>query len=214
MLDYFDLDSQLSQEERLIRDTAREFVQNNVQPDIAKHWEAGTFPKDLITEMGDLDFYAPNLEGYGLPGVSETAYGLLMQELEACDSGVRSMASVQGALVMYPIHAYGSDEQKESWLPKLASGEVVGCFGLTEPEHGSNPSGMETTAEYEDGGYLPVDRKRESRTHRYRTLRWSGHRINPTVEPSAGFSLRPIATASRRTRSKRNSRCGRRSPAR
>ena len=154
MLDYFDLDSQLSQEERLIRDTARDFVQNNVQPDIATHWEEGTFPKELITEMGELDFYAPNLEGYGLPGVSETAYGLLMQELEACDSGIRSMASVQGALVMYPIHAYGSDEQKETWLPKLASGEAVGCFGLTEPEHGSNPSGMETTAEYEDGGYL------------------------------------------------------------
>ncbi|MEF8785282.1 MAG: acyl-CoA dehydrogenase family protein [Haloarculaceae archaeon] len=154
MLDYFDLERRLSQEERLIQETAREFVQNTVQPEIADHWQRGTFPKDIITEMGELDFYAPNLEGYGLPGVSETAYGLLMRELEACDSGVRSMASVQGALVMYPIHAYGSDEQKESWLPKLAAGDAVGCFGLTEPEHGSNPSGMETRAERKDGGYV------------------------------------------------------------
>ncbi|WP_302082377.1 acyl-CoA dehydrogenase family protein [Salinibaculum rarum] len=154
MLDYFDVDRNLSQEERLIRDTAREFVQDSVQPDIADHWQDGTFPRELITEMGELDFYAPNLDGYGLPNVSETAYGLLMQELEACDSGVRSMASVQGALVMYPIHAYGSKEQKETWLPRLAAGEAVGCFGLTEPEHGSNPSGMATSAERDGDGYV------------------------------------------------------------
>lgn len=104
--------------------------------------------------MGDLGFYAPNLEGYGLPGLSETAYGLLMQELEAGDSGLRSMASVQGALVMYPIHAFGSEAQKEEWLPALATGEVIGCFGLTEPQHGSNPSRMETTAVQDDDGYV------------------------------------------------------------
>ncbi|MFB6305022.1 MAG: acyl-CoA dehydrogenase family protein, partial [Haloferacaceae archaeon] len=114
----------------------------------------GTFPKRLIGEMGDLGFYAPNLEGYDLPGVSERAYGLLMQELEAGDSGIRSMASVQGALVMYPIHAYGSEAQKERYLPDLAAGDVVGCFGLTEPEHGSNPSGMETTAERDGDEYV------------------------------------------------------------
>src|SRR6056297_4012119 len=154
MLDYVGLEADLDEEERLIRDTAREFVQDRVQDDIADHWEAGTFPTDLIPEMGELGFYAPNLEGYGLPNVSETAYGLLMQELEAGDSGIRSMASVQGALVMYPIHAYGSEEQKEHWLPKLGSGEAVGCFGLTEPEHGSNPTAMETRAEEADEGYL------------------------------------------------------------
>jgi len=153
MLDFVDLEADLAEEERLIRDTAREFVEEQVKPDIADHFEAGTFPTELVPEMGELGFYAPNLEGYGSPNVSETAYGLLMQELEAGDSGVRSMASVQGALVMYPIHAYGSDEQKERWLPDLGQGEAVGCFGLTEPAHGSNPSGMETTAERDADGY-------------------------------------------------------------
>ena len=154
MLDYVSLEEDLSAEEKLIRDTAREFVAEEVRPDIADHYEAGTFPTELIPEMGDLGFYAPNLEGYGSPNVSERAYGLLMQELEACDSGLRSMASVQGALVMYPIHAYGSDAQKEEWLPELGAGEAVGCFGLTEPEHGSNPAGMETRAERDGDGYV------------------------------------------------------------
>ncbi|QFU82536.1 acyl-CoA dehydrogenase family protein [Natronorubrum aibiense] len=154
MLDYLDLEAELTDEERLIRDTAREFVDEQVRPDIGEHFENGTFPKELIPEMGEMGFYAPNLEGYGSPNVSETAYGLLMQELEACDSGLRSMASVQGALVMYPIHAYGSEEQKEEWLPKLGAGEAVGCFGLTEPEHGSNPTAMETYAERDADGYV------------------------------------------------------------
>ena len=154
MLDYVGLEADLSAEERLVRDTAREFVENEVRPDIADHYEAGTFPTDLIPEMGELGFYAPNLEGYGSPNVSERAYGVLMQELEACDSGLRSMASVQGALVMYPIHAYGSEAQKEEWLPALGAGERVGCFGLTEPAHGSNPAGMETTAERDADGFV------------------------------------------------------------
>ncbi|MFP9190249.1 acyl-CoA dehydrogenase family protein [Natronosalvus vescus] len=154
MLDYVSLEADLDAEERLIRDSAREFVDDRVRPEIGDHFEAGTFPTELIPEMGEMGFYAPNLEGYGSPGVSETAYGLLMQELEACDSGLRSMASVQGALVMYPIHAYGSEAQKEEWLPKLGSGEAVGCFGLTEPEHGSNPAGMETYAEKDADGYV------------------------------------------------------------
>ena len=154
MLDYYGLEADLSAEERMIQESAREFVEEQVQPDIGEHWIEGTFPKELIPEMGEMGFYAPNLEGYGSPNVSEKAYGLLMQELEACDSGLRSMASVQGALVMYPIHAYGSDEQKERWLPELGNGDAVGCFGLTEPEHGSNPTAMETRAEGADGGYV------------------------------------------------------------
>jgi alkylation response protein AidB-like acyl-CoA dehydrogenase len=154
MLDYFDLEGDLDEEERMIRDTAREFVDEQVRPDIGEHWIEGTFPKELIPEMGEMGFYAPNLDGYGSPNVSERAYGLLMQELEACDSGLRSMASVQGALVMYPIHAFGSEAQKDHWLPKLGEGDAVGCFGLTEPEHGSNPSAMETHAEAGDEGYV------------------------------------------------------------
>ena len=154
MLDYVGLEGDLDEEERLIRDTARRFVEEEVRDDIGQHWLDGTFPTDLIEEMGELGFYAPNLEGYGSPNVSETAYGLLMQELEACDSGLRSMASVQGALVMYPIHAFGSEEQKERWLPDLGAGEAVGCFGLTEPEHGSNPSAMETHAVKDGGEYV------------------------------------------------------------
>ncbi|PSP44814.1 acyl-CoA dehydrogenase [Halobacteriales archaeon QH_6_64_20] len=154
MLDYLGLESDLATEERMIRDTAREFVDQQVKPDIADHFVEGTFPTDLVGEMGELGFYAPNLSGHDLPDVGERAYGLLMQELEAGDSGVRSMASVQGALVMYPIHAYGSDEQKDRWLPTLASGEEVGCFGLTEPEHGSDPSSMETRAERDGDEYV------------------------------------------------------------
>jgi len=153
MLDYVDLEADLDEEERLIRDTARRFVDREIRPDIADHFLAGTFPTDLITEMGELGFYGPNLDGYGLPNVSERAYGLLMQELEAADSGVRSMASVQGALVMYPIHAFGTDEQKDRWLPDLRTGEAVGCFGLTEPEHGSNPTAMATHAVRDGDGY-------------------------------------------------------------
>jgi alkylation response protein AidB-like acyl-CoA dehydrogenase len=153
MLDYVDLEADLDEEERLIRDTARRFVDEQVRPDIADHFLDGTFPIDLIPKMGELGFYGPNLDGYGLPNVSERAYGLLMQELEAADSGVRSMASVQGALVMYPIHAFGTPQQRERWLPDLATGETVGCFGLTEPEHGSDPSSMATHAERDGDGY-------------------------------------------------------------
>ncbi|WP_416841314.1 acyl-CoA dehydrogenase family protein [Haloferax sp. DFSO52] len=154
MLDYADLESELSSEERMIRDSVREFVQNEIKPDIAEHFVEGTFPKELIREFGELGLFAPNLDGYGLPNVSERAYGLIMQELEAGDSGLRSMASVQGALVMYPIHAFGSEAQKDEWLPKLGTGEAVGCFGLTEPEHGSDPSSMETYAERDGDEYV------------------------------------------------------------
>ncbi|GAB3682673.1 acyl-CoA dehydrogenase family protein [Salinarchaeum chitinilyticum] len=152
MLDYLDLAAELTEEERLVRDTAREFVDDRVRPDVGDWYEAGEFPEHLISEMGELDFFAPNLDVGELPGVGERAYGLLMQELEAGDSGIRSMASVQGALVMWPIANYGSEAQRDRWLPDLASGDAVGCFGLTEPEHGSNPSAMETSAEPADDG--------------------------------------------------------------
>ncbi|WP_332899019.1 acyl-CoA dehydrogenase family protein [Haladaptatus sp. CMSO5] len=154
MLDFVSLESDLSAEERMVMETAREFVEKEVKPDIAEHYIEGTFPTELISQLGELGFFAPNLEGYGLPGISETAYGLLMQELEAGDSGLRSMASVQGALVMYPIHAYGSEEQKEKWLPDMGRGEAIGCFGLTEPNHGSNPTAMETYAEKDGDEYV------------------------------------------------------------
>jgi glutaryl-CoA dehydrogenase len=153
MLDYLDLEADLAAEERQIQETARAFVTNEVAPDIGDWFEQGTFPQELIGAMGDLDFYGLTLSWGDLPGISPLAYGLLMQELEAGDSGVRSMASVQGALVMWPIAEYGSEAQREQWLPGLASGDLVGCFGLTEPAHGSDPASMETTAVREGDGY-------------------------------------------------------------
>jgi glutaryl-CoA dehydrogenase len=159
MLDYLELEGQLSQEERTARDTAREFA-DDVRDEMVESYRAGEFPVERIPEMGDLGFYAPNLEGYGLVGTTDRAYGLVMQELEACDSGLRSMASVQGALVIYPIHAYGSETQREEFLPELATGDMVGCFALTEPEHGSNPAAMETSAVREGDGYRMNGSKR------------------------------------------------------
>jgi len=154
MLDYVDLEADLGREERMVQQTAREFVEDKFEPVVADHWVEGTFPEELIPEMGELGFFAPNLDGYGLPDLSEKAYGILMQELEAGDSGLRSMASVQGALVMYPIHSYGSEAQQDRWLEAMGRGEAIGCFGLTEPNHGSDPSSMETHAEAEDEGYV------------------------------------------------------------
>jgi glutaryl-CoA dehydrogenase len=152
MLDYLALDDEYTAEERQVRDAAREFVDREVAPDVGDWFEDGRFPEHLVAAMGDLDFYAPTLSWGDLPGLSATAYGLLMRELEAGDSAVRSMASVQGALVMWPIAEYGSELQRERWLPGLASGDLVGCFGLTEPEHGSDPASMETSAEAEKDG--------------------------------------------------------------
>lgn len=143
-----DIDSLLSDEEKTIRDTVRDFVQENVVPGIAEHWEAGTFPKHLVPKFGELGILGANLpEEYGCSGMNSVAYGLINQELEAGDSGVRSFASVQGALVMWPIYAYGSEEQRNKYLPELAAGRMIGCFGLTEPDAGSNPGGMRTRAE-------------------------------------------------------------------
>jgi glutaryl-CoA dehydrogenase len=145
-VDYFSIDSQFSEQELLVRQTARQFVDEQVLPLIKEHFNAGTFPKQLIPQMGQLGFFGANLEGYGCAGMSNVEYGLVMQELERGDSGLRSFASVQGALVMYPIWAYGTEEQKQKWLPRLQSGQAIGCFGLTEPMFGSNPAGMLTKA--------------------------------------------------------------------
>jgi glutaryl-CoA dehydrogenase len=145
-LDYYQIDSLLSEEERLIRDTIRSFVSERVLPRIEKHYREGTFPKELIPQLAELGTLGSSLTGYGCAGLGPVAYGLIMQELERGDSGLRSFVSVQGGLVMYPIHAFGSEEQKEKWLPAMAQGEKIGCFGLTEPDFGSNPSGMLTRA--------------------------------------------------------------------
>lgn len=149
-VDYLHVDSQFTSEELLVRQTARQFVEERVLPVIRDCFRDGAFPRQLIPELGRLGFLGANLQGYGCAGMNNVEYGLVMQELERGDSGLRSFVSVQGALVMYPILTYGSEEQKQRWLPKLQSGEAVGCFGLTEPGFGSNPAGMLTTA-VEDG---------------------------------------------------------------
>ena len=130
----------------LVRRTARDFVEDNIIPIIEECFRTERFPRELVPMMGELGFFGANLEGYGCAGMSNVEYGLVMQELERGDSGLRSFVSVQSALVMYPIYTFGSDEQKNTWLPALASGEKLGCFGLTEPGFGSNPGGMTTTA--------------------------------------------------------------------
>jgi len=154
--DFYNIDSALSEEERAIRDTIRAFVDEKVLPVIGDCYIEGRFPKELIPQMAELGMFGANLpEEYGCAGLSNVSYGLIMQELERGDSGVRSFASVQGALVMYPVFAFGSEEQKRHYLPKMASGEIIGCFGLTEPDYGSNPSGMITRArEQKDGGWV------------------------------------------------------------
>ena len=146
-VDFYNIDGLLNEEERAIRDTVRAWVDDNLMPVIGEAYVAGKFPKQLIPGMAELGLFGANLpEEYGCAGLNNVAYGLIMQELERGDSGVRSFASVQGALVMYPIYAFGSEDQKKEWLPQMASGKVIGCFGLTEPDFGSDPGGMRTTA--------------------------------------------------------------------
>jgi glutaryl-CoA dehydrogenase len=154
--DFFDIDRLLSEEERAVRDSVRRFVDERVLPVIGQCYVEGKFPREIVPDMARLGYFGANLpEEYGCAGLNNVAYGLIMQELERGDSGVRSFASVQGALVMYPIFAFGSEEQKRTWLPRMASGEIIGCFGLTEPDYGSNPAGMITTArQQKDGSWL------------------------------------------------------------
>lgn len=153
-VDYLLIDSLFSEQELLVRQTARRFVDERVVPVIKDHFRDATFPKDLVPEMGRLGFFGANLEGYGCAGMSNVEYGLIMQEIERGDSGLRSFVSVQGGLVMYPILTYGSDEQKKKWLPRLQSGEALGCFGLTEPDFGSNPAAMRTRAVRDGAGWV------------------------------------------------------------
>ena len=154
--DLFNIDAALTEEERAVRDSVRRFVSERVLPVIGQCYVEGRFPKEIVPQMAELGYFGANLpEEYGCAGLSNVCYGLIMQELERGDSGVRSFASVQGALVMYPIYAFGSEEQRAKWLPKMAKGEVIGCFGLTEPDYCSNPAGMITRArEQKDGTWL------------------------------------------------------------
>jgi glutaryl-CoA dehydrogenase len=152
--DLYNIDHLLSEEERLVRDTVRKFVRERVLPIIGEHFEAGTFPRDLIPALAELGLLGMHLQGYGCAGLSAVCYGLACQELEAGDSGLRSFVSVQGSLAMFPIFAFGSEEQKQRWLPRMARGEVIGCFGLTEPDLGSDPAGMLTSARRDGDSYV------------------------------------------------------------
>ena len=145
-VDFYNLEQHLTEEERMVRDTVRDWTEENVLPVIEEHYMAGTFPMDLLPQIGEMGLFGCNLEGYGCAGLSNVAYGLVCQELERGDSALRSFVSVQGSLSMYPIHAFGSEDQKKKYLPGMAAGELIGCFGLTEPDHGSDPSRMETKA--------------------------------------------------------------------
>ena len=152
--DFFDIASLLTDEQRQIAAAVRDFVQKEAQPLIQNAYRREEFPEAIVIPLGKLGLLGSNLDGYGLPGMDAIAYGLVMRELERCDSGLRSFASVQGSLVMYPIHAFGSEEQKSHWLPKLGKGEAIGCFGLTESEGGSDPSAMKTRAEEKNGDWI------------------------------------------------------------
>src|SRR6266436_2328344 len=153
-VDFIEFDSLLSQDEILVRDNTRKWVEEKIIPIIEQCNREGRFPRELVPEMGELGFFGANLKGYGCAGMSNVEYGLVTQELERGDSGLRSFVSVQSALVMYPIHAFGSDAQKDKWLPLLQQGKAIGCFGLTEPQFGSNPGAMLTRAVKKGNEYI------------------------------------------------------------
>ena len=151
--DPFELDAQLTEEQRMVRESARQYAQNRLSPRVTEAFRSESTDPAIFREMGEVGLLGPTIEGYGCPGVDYVSYGLIAREIERVDSGYRSMLSVQSSLVMYPIFAYGNDAQREKYLPKLATGEWIGCFGLTEPDHGSDPGGMITRARTTDGGY-------------------------------------------------------------
>src|ERR1700742_4497485 len=153
-VDFIGFDALLSEDERLVRDTARRFIEDNLIPIIEECNREGRFPRELVKPMGEMGFFGANLHGYGCAGMSNVEYGLVTQEMERGDSGIRSFVSVQSALVMFPTYTFGSDEQKDEWLPAMAKGEKLGCFGLTEPDFGSNPGGMRTRAKRDGTDYI------------------------------------------------------------
>ena len=152
--DLLRIDDQLTEDERLVRDTARAFARDRILPNVADWFEAGTLPREIAPEVGKLGLLGMHLTGYGCAGMGAVAYGVACREMEAADSGLRSLVSVQGSLCMFPIWKYGSEEQKQEWLPRMAAGEAIGCFGLTEPDHGSDPSSMSTKAVRDGGDWL------------------------------------------------------------
>ncbi len=159
-LDYFNLDEHLSSEDKMTRQTVKRFVEREILPTVERHFANATFPMELVPQMAELGFFGANLKGYGCAGMNNVAYGLIMQELEAGDSGLRSFASVQSSLSMYAIYAFGSEQQKQRYLPEMARGKLIGCFGLTEPDHGSDPGGMETRARRDGRGWVLNGTKR------------------------------------------------------
>ena len=210
--DPLDIEHDLSEEERMVRDTARGFAQDTLMPRVVEAYRDEKYDASVLPAMGKLGLIGPTIpEEYGGAGLGYVAYGLIARELERVDSGYRSTMSVQSSLVMYPIYAYGTEAQRRKYLPKLASGELIGCFGLTEPDHGSDPGSMVTRAEKVAGGYRSTAPRRGSRTRRSRISRWSGP---SSTTSSAASSSSAAPRVSRRRRSKASSACAPRSPAR
>ena len=206
--DFLAIDRLLSDEERMIQETVRRFVRERVLPDVGQWFEEARIPRELARELGELGLLGMHLEGYGCAGASATAYGIACLELEAGDSGVRSLVSVQGSLAMYAIHRWGSEEQKREWLPRMAAGEAIGCFGLTEPDSGSDPASMRTRARRDGVGLDPqraedVDHERLDRRRRGRL--GADRRRRPRL-PRADRHARLLGAR----RSTASSRCARR----
>ena len=198
--DLLRIEDQLTEEERLVRDTARDFAANRVAPHIADWFEAGTLPRELAPELGKLGMLGMHLTGYGCAGMGPVAYGVACRELEACDSGLRSLVSVQGSLAMYPIWRYGSEEQKQEWLPRMAAGEAIGCFGLTEPDQGSDPGNMRTKAIPNGSGWTLSGTKMWITNGSVADIAvvWAGTRTGSGVSWSpAGRAASPRATSTR-----------------
>src|SRR5712691_567788 len=204
--DLLQIDDQLTDEERLIRDTVHAFTGDRVLPHVADWFETGVLPREIMPELGKLGVLGMHLTGYGCAGAGAIAYGVACRELEACDSGLRSAASVQGSLSMYPIWRYGSEEQKTEWLPRMAAGEAIGCFGLTEPDHGSDPGSMRTFARQDGSDWVLSGTKMWITTAASPTSPWSGQ--TPRMA-SAGSSSRAARPASPPATSTRRCRCAR-----